>query len=377
MDKSNFSALVGRSAPEELQKHIGYFNSGSVYQELFDRIPELILILNKYRESVFINKKTKELLQVDNPLDIYGKRPGEIFGCLHAEDVDSGCGDALACKYCGAVISIKAAQGGDNNENECLILTKNNLDAYEMRVSSSALELNDESFVVFTLADISDTKRKQLLERIFFHDLMNTATGISTLSHLLNIKLPDEYSKYKQLAGDYSNKLIDEIKSQRQIIAAENGNLSLEIGDTVSCEIISNTANMAMLYNLQDEQLEIDREMEKISFKTDRAILARVLTNLIKNAYEAEYKGGKITVSCSKKDENTICFSVNNPSVMPESIREQVFKRSFSTKGAGRGLGTYSIKLLTEKYLKGKVYFESKEPIGTTFYVELPVDLGS
>ena len=48
-----------------------------------------------------------------------------------------------------------------------------------------------------------------------------------------------------------------------------------------------------------------------------------------------------------------------------------MFQRSFSTKGAGRGLGTYSIKLLGEKYLNGKVGFISEQGRGTIFSVEL------
>jgi signal transduction histidine kinase len=61
---------------------------------------------------------------------------------------------------------------------------------------------------------------------------------------------------------------------------------------------------------------------------------------------------------------------------MPSSVQRQVFNRSFSTKGAGRGLGTYSVKLLTERYLKGKAGFTSSEADGTTFFVILPALLG-
>ncbi|HAL86389.1 MAG TPA: histidine kinase, partial [Deferribacteraceae bacterium] len=40
--------------------------------------------------------------------------------------------------------------------------------------------------------------------------------------------------------------------------------------------------------------------------------------------------------------------------------------------GKGRGLGTYSIKLLTENYLKGKVRFETRRESGTTFFIKIP-----
>ena len=46
---------------------------------------------------------------------------------------------------------------------------------------------------------------------------------------------------------------------------------------------------------------------------------------------------------------------------------------SFSTKGdPGRGIGTHSVKLLTEKYLNGEVRFVSRPGEGTTFRVTVP-----
>jgi sensor histidine kinase regulating citrate/malate metabolism len=57
---------------------------------------------------------------------------------------------------------------------------------------------------------------------------------------------------------------------------------------------------------------------------------------------------------------------------MPKEVQLQLFQRSFSTKGRGRGIGTYSIKLLTEKYLRGKVDFISNEGTGTTFNLYFP-----
>jgi sensor histidine kinase regulating citrate/malate metabolism len=52
---------------------------------------------------------------------------------------------------------------------------------------------------------------------------------------------------------------------------------------------------------------------------------------------------------------------------MPDDVQLQVFKRSFSTKGAGRGLGTYSMKLLSEQYLNGRIALISSPQAGTTF----------
>ena len=68
---------------------------------------------------------------------------------------------------------------------------------------------------------------------------------------------------------------------------------------------------------------------------------------------------------------------MNNPDVMPQVTQLQVFNRSFSTKGAGRGIGTYSIRLLGERYLGGRVSFDSTEAEGTTFRIHLPERSGT
>ncbi|MCC6352468.1 MAG: ATP-binding protein, partial [Verrucomicrobiae bacterium] len=63
---------------------------------------------------------------------------------------------------------------------------------------------------------------------------------------------------------------------------------------------------------------------------------------------------------------------VHNTGHMPRHVQLQLFKRSFSTKGEGRGLGTYSMKLLGEHYLRGTVDFTSTPESGTTFRVTFP-----
>jgi signal transduction histidine kinase len=100
--------------------------------------------------------------------------------------------------------------------------------------------------------------------------------------------------------------------------------------------------------------------------ETDRILLHRILINLMKNALEATDEGGIVTVGTLDKTDE-VRFWVKNDLIIPREIQLQIFQRSFSTKGAGRGIGTYSIRLLTENYLKGTVSFVSNEEEGTIF----------
>ena len=94
---------------------------------------------------------------------------------------------------------------------------------------------------------------------------------------------------------------------------------------------------------------------------------------MVKNAVEATAENGKVRITCSKK-HGFVQFSVNNPGEIDKDTQMQIFQRSFTTKGHGRGLGTYSMKIFGENYLKGKVYFRSTEKLGTTFTIELPLE---
>ena len=121
------------------------------------------------------------------------------------------------------------------------------------------------------------------------------------------------------------------------------------------------------------KHIETDIHSENISIKTDPMLLNRIITNMLKNALEATPDNARVLIGCHRV-ENLLIFWVHNFNEMPKEVKLQVFQRSFSTKGENRGLGTYSIKLLGERYLKGKTYFRSEKNFGTRFYLELPIN---
>jgi len=92
---------------------------------------------------------------------------------------------------------------------------------------------------------------------------------------------------------------------------------------------------------------------------------------LVANALEAVADGEVVTLSCRARRGGAEIV-VHNPGVLTESVRSQLFKRSFSTKGKGRGLGLYMARLVGEGYLGGSLSFESGDGQGTVFTLALP-----
>jgi len=126
----------------------------------------------------------------------------------------------------------------------------------------------------------------------------------------------------------------------------------------------------------RDRSITLHPLQNDIVFHCDERLLKRVIINTIKNAMEAIDAGDTVDLSVNKKD-SSLLFEIHNKSVIPPDVQSRIFIKSFSTKSRDRGLGTYSIKLFTEKYLKGKVWFTSDKDNGTTFYIQIPYGNGT
>ncbi len=104
--------------------------------------------------------------------------------------------------------------------------------------------------------------------------------------------------------------------------------------------------------------------------------MGQVWTNLIVNACQAMNFSGTLTIKAHVK--NSIAhISINDTGCgIPEEIGEKVFDAFYSTKkiGEGSGLGLDIVKNIVLKH-SGKIYFESKQGIGTTFHVEVPLEI--
>lgn len=361
-----------RSSEECLSRQSRLFQGDPAYDSFGDAVPLICLILNRNREVIYANRQVLEALSLKDHGEIHGKRPGDLFHCVHAKEGPGGCGTSLYCENCGAVHAILAAQGGERAVRECRLNTEGSL-FYDFRVVATPIERGGEQFTIFTLEDIQHEKRRQALERTFFHDLLNTAGGLTGLVEILDMVDGDaEREEILDLIRKNSQRLIEEIHSGRALSQAESGNLVLNLAEN---NLIGLARELVEFYRNQPQAkgrfLKHENDRESLVLSTDRALFIRILSNLVKNALEASEDGGVVTIRLEEGDSE-VRVRVHNQTAMPDHVKQQMFERSFSTKGAGRGIGTYSVKLFTEKYLGGRVWFESSEDRGTTFHVSLP-----
>jgi len=368
-------APAERISIEVVQRQAAAIMQSLIRPAVANATMQLVFILNQQRQIVFASQNWKDLTGERDCNCLLGKRPGEALHCIHAHEMEGGCGTTEHCRECGAVKAILKSLSGTAAVEECRLtrLINCNTESLDLLVYASPFKYNDEIFSIFSVTDIGHQKRRKALERIFFHDVINAAGGLEGLAEMLEQSAPVEMRGDLGLLKAGLHSMVEEILTQRDLAAAENSQLEVHLQSCQSRELLAQSLSTLRHHPVAEgRNLILYPRSASVDFVTDPTLLKRVLENLIKNALEATPTGGAVTAGC-ETDGQDIKFWVANAGVMPREAQLQIFERSYTTKGEGRGLGTYSVKLLTEKHLKGRVAFISTPKDGTRFTVTLPL----
>jgi signal transduction histidine kinase len=366
-------APAERASREEILAQARKLPQIPLLHSFISSVFDIVLVLNKERQIVLANDKFLKFVGARDSGAALGQRFGEALNCIHANESLGGCGTSEFCRACGGIGAILSSQLGNVSTQEWHLTMKDVVEPLELRVYASPLKENDMQFTIFAVSDVSHEKRRRALERIFFHDVLNTAGGLRGFVELLKHSDSSEAEELKAPLLELATQLVEEIKAQRDLVAAENNELSITFMPTKSVSFMQELRETYKNHDVgRSRNIDVDADSVDTEFLTDQTLLRRVVGNMVKNGLEASGEGETVRLAC-KSSKTGIEFLVHNPRFMPRHIQLQVFQRSFSTKGPNRGLGTYSMKLLGEQYLRGKVTFTTSEEFGTTFKIWLPL----
>jgi len=373
---SPIRASADRAEQEALQAAVAAVVRHPVVDGLLRAAGGLLAVLNRQRQILALNQAFLNMLAVDDATSVLGLRPGEAIGCVHADVGPDGCGTGPDCSTCGCVAAVLDSLAHDRPaERTCSlsVLRQGQRDDLFLRVRATPVELDGMPLVIIFLQDISLQQKWQSIERLFFHDINNLLAGLlSTSEFIQDGKGPSDAQLLQDLKL-FAHRLAGEFAMQRSLVQDRRADHQPRNRPVAVRQVFGELARRFAHHPVaQGRRLELPPVMPDALVHTDFALLMRVLANMVTNGFEAVGAGQAVRVDFTQAPNQTV-FRVWNPGVIAPENTGRIFQRNFSTKqGAGRGLGTYSMKLFGEQWLGGRVEFTTTEAAGTEFRFILP-----
>jgi signal transduction histidine kinase len=369
-------APAGRRRGVALDAEVSQAAASPVVDALLRSLGTAVLVVNERRQIVAANTTALELMGLAEPGPVLGLRPGEAVSCVHAAEEPGGCGCATACTSCGAVLAVlQALKRGAPAERDCALTVKAGQGTVDLdlRVRAVPLPVEGRPLVLVALTDIAAQQRRAALERAFFHDLGNVLTALVAAAEATDS--PDA-RQVAEAAADVrliTDRLVREVQLQRALSRTSFEDYTPAPARLGAAALLEDLARF-----FRRQPCAAGRRLEVTppavaQVAADPFLLARVLTNMLKNAFEATPAGGTVRLSACDAGGGAVRFEVHNPGAIPAAVAPRIFQRHFSTKGGqGRGEGTWSMKALGERLMGGRVAFTSGREEGTTFTLTLP-----
>lgn len=293
---------------------------------------------------------------------------------------------------------LKAQQEELQQSNEELEEQANLLEEQKEKLENAKIELETRAREL----EITGKYKSDFLANMS-HELRTPLNSILILSQLMAENKTQslgpkevEFASNIYKSGADLLTLINEILDLSKI---EAGKLELDIENVPINEVITDVERMFSEMARQKSirfSIQCDEQIKNREISTDLIRLEQIVKNLLSNAFKFTPKGGQVTFSIGKANEelnynsfamnnagDIIYFSVSDNGIgIPESKRALIFEAfqqadgSTKRKYGGTGLGL-SISRELVYALGGEIRLESEEGKGSTFTVYLPVKFDS
>ncbi len=229
-------------------------------------------------------------------------------------------------------------------------------------------------------AEESDRLKSAFLANMS-HEIRTPMNGLLGFAELLKEPMlsGEEQKSYIGMIEKSGARLLNIINDLINISKIESGQMKLSITSVELEELIEYIHHFFKIETNEkglDFRLVRDTEASNLIFKTDKEKIYAILTNLVKNAIKYTLKG-KIEFGYTMID-NQLKFFVKDTGIgIPKNKLDNIFNRFEQVENKmpgcveGAGLGLSITKAYVE-LLKGKIWVESTEGVGSSFYFTIP-----
>jgi len=206
------------------------------------------------------------------------------------------------------------------------------------------------------------------------HEIKNPLTPMKLNIQYLQQAFRNNKPNIEGLVDRVSDSIIEQIDNLAYI-ASEFSNFAkmpeAKPENLDLCDLLNRAVELYM--NEPNVSVILEPSIEKFTVFSDRSQLLRVINNLLENAKQAipESRKGIIIVSVKAEGSEVLITIKDNGEGISDEVIKKIFQPYFTTKSSGTGLGLAMTKKIIE-FWKGRIWFDTKEGNGTTFYISLP-----
>jgi PAS domain S-box-containing protein len=244
------------------------------------------------------------------------------------------------------------------------------------------------SGVVLMFRDASEEKELDEARTGFIsvasHQLRTPLTSMRWFSEMLIDgdagEINEDQKHFVERIYQGTERMINLVNLLLQIARVEAGRLKIE---PVPIDFKNTTQGVISML-----RVSLEEKKQKVVIKTDpdpfpvipmdQEVIWQVIQNLLSNASRYSPAKATISISISQKGE-FIEYAVKDTGIgIPKKYQKRIFEEFYRAENAlklvpeGSGLGLYLVRMLVERW-GGKIWFESEEGKGTTFYFNIPV----
>jgi signal transduction histidine kinase len=260
-----------------------------------------------------------------------------------------------------------------------LLVTAKNLDmkAKQLAVTTKKVESANKELRLLDLA-------KDGFVSIASHQLRTPLTALKGYTGMLLDgdagPLNDKQREYLTEIKNANDRMINLITALLNVSRVDLGVFIVE-PEQINLQNVAEDALKDLELKINEKKLLVNKNFEKDlpSINADLNIIRMIFQNLFSNAVKYTPPTGSITLTVKKDGANVLISVADTGYGIPKNAQPKIFTKMFRADNArvkdpdGTGLGLYIIKETIEK-TGGKIWFESKENKGSTFYVAIPLE---
>ena len=353
----------------------------TIFNNLFGRTSKVLFIYDINAAAItFLNVAFSYLWNRSRESVI--SDPALLLETIHPEDKDF-----IAQEYQELV------KGAIKFDIECRILQPDNTVSWILINPQLVTDEQGTTYIAGLVDDITAQKdnvnnlhkfasKKNSILEILSHDLAGPLANIQSLAELLT-----ENTK------SYQNKEINHIISIIQDSCGRSINLirefvQQEFLESAEACLVKRRENLVqkmqeVIEQYQDGENHIQKEFrfttssDQFYVHIDQDKFMQAINNLLSNAIKFTHDNGVISIDLSEGENSMLIKIQDNGIGIPQQFHDELFDKFTRARREGlrgepsTGLGMSIIKTIVGWH-QGKIWFESEENVGTTFYIELP-----